>query len=349
MVEKFSQSFWFSNVFELRLLCTAFYRVLANPSTPQSVMLAVNNGDGFDPRSLVKPSLIRLPPEVLFKIVGGLSTSGLLALMRTSKRCRLFARMEMMEYIYKKLSGSIPNVMEFLDTMRRYEVVISGSFVLNIIDRGAYWNPSDIDMYVPYDAWYPFILAMEEIHNSVAVAPDTESAMPEYLFAARSIDKVLRVVIGSVSFDFVRSASGCATTPIASFLTTLVMNYISADGLCIAYPSTLKNTGVLTRTSLTDGENVAVTKYLGRGYDIFESQSVLYASQPSLAHSASLCGETERTFVDKYCIIMPFGLNKLEDGPISHTNTVWRLGGYGCDGEHEDFAETRVWEISGAV
>ncbi|KAI1782348.1 hypothetical protein LXA43DRAFT_906043 [Ganoderma leucocontextum] len=157
----------------------------------------------------------------------------------------------------------------------------------------------------------------------------------EYLAGVREVTKLQR---GGVSVDVIASGTGgdadTATLPLACQWTTLLMSYIGADGLCVAYPKhTFAKQGAysvprICHPSLGVGTNPApLNKYLERGFHMFV-HGCLHDDDKyeDVACDRSICGNAERRFGDNGCCVVPFS----DGGKLAGLGTRWRFGGVPC-------------------
>ncbi|OCH86568.1 hypothetical protein OBBRIDRAFT_690064, partial [Obba rivulosa] len=115
--------------------------------------------------------------------------------------------------------------------MRLYSCVISGSSALYFFNHMCGWVPRDLDLYVP---WRHFNAVINHI-------VDRHQARIEYSRAAyyhiKGFSHLVRLRTPQGVIEVIRSARESALYPLCFFSSTLLMNYISADSFCVAYPS----------------------------------------------------------------------------------------------------------------
>ncbi|KAI9064829.1 hypothetical protein FKP32DRAFT_1527238, partial [Trametes sanguinea] len=155
--------------------------------------------------------------------------------------------------------------------LRLTSSVISGSTALHIldVDRAATWTPMDLDIYAPCHSALQVVAYMCRVEKyELLEHPDT------YSYAAGGFDTVYRLRRGTKEIDIIQSSTRSALHPIPFFWSTHVMNYLTADSFCIAYPElTLNGKALLNPIHLLDNLHAPpsvvanITKYNARGYD----------------------------------------------------------------------------------
>ncbi|KAI0708642.1 hypothetical protein C8Q76DRAFT_597912, partial [Earliella scabrosa] len=155
--------------------------------------------------------------------------------------------------------------------MRIKQVVGSGSAVLNIldVDRAMGWSPGDLDLYTPLGVAGELVAYLIAAEN-YRLLPRTKDALPT---SGEDEPQEEYTEGGKGAIDVIESATISALHPLAFFWSTLVMNFISADAYCIAYPEhMLAGRGLINpRCYGPDGNinkrtAVCVQKYQDRGY-----------------------------------------------------------------------------------
>ncbi|KAH9855227.1 hypothetical protein C2E23DRAFT_866854 [Lenzites betulinus] len=150
--------------------------------------------------------------------------------------------------------------------------VLSGSTALHILDneRAAQWSPSDLNIYTPRHGLQAFVdyLCASEGYSVTKI--DTS----KYPYDNSSIEKVVHLQRTDHEIDVIQSSSSSALEPIPLFWSSHLMNYLTADGFCVAYPTyTLSGRGLLNPFKLV-GLQIppprsinAMEKYVARGYN----------------------------------------------------------------------------------
>ncbi|KAH9846472.1 hypothetical protein C2E23DRAFT_696829, partial [Lenzites betulinus] len=151
--------------------------------------------------------------------------------------------------------------------------IISGSTALYVLDRdrATGWEPSDLDLYAPSHHGTRISRYLSQCEGYVY------QGTAEHLYASDSAGFV-RVTRWQnrhgMRIDLIHSQTQSALFPLPFFWSTHLMNYLTADSFCIAYPAlTLRGRGLLNPVALSDSRfpthrtlNV-MTKYQLRGYD----------------------------------------------------------------------------------
>ncbi|EIW60987.1 uncharacterized protein TRAVEDRAFT_98979, partial [Trametes versicolor FP-101664 SS1] len=158
--------------------------------------------------------------------------------------------------------------------LRLTAAVISGSTALHVldIDRAHTWIPNDLDIYTPAHT-YQHVVEYLVDHEHYKVLK-TDRAKP-YSHTNPAINRVVHLERDDLDIDVIQSCNASALYPIPHFWSSHLMNYLSADGFCIAYPDyTLTGRGILTPNQMigfqlpTFRTLSTITKYVERGYEI---------------------------------------------------------------------------------
>lgn len=148
--------------------------------------------------------------------------------------------------------------------------------------------------------------------------------------------------------DLIKSFTHSSIYPIPYFWSTHVMNYLSADSFCIAYPTlTLEGRSLLNPVALLEHQfpddrvMFAMTKYMQRGYDF---RCAAYAWKADAKAECAReddegCPRTIRYFGDRFCLTGTFNTltqatrsNESRAQPDKALLVRWWRGGYACGG-----------------
>ncbi|KAI0349345.1 hypothetical protein OH77DRAFT_1381500, partial [Trametes cingulata] len=163
--------------------------------------------------------------------------------------------------------------------LRSTEAVLGGSAALKLFCNG-FDDVGDYDIFVPSWAhdevvWY---LSAEEHYaiDDTSVVDNRGRPMysdPNYL---TGISRVTTLRRPSTAVDIIASTDDCATTPLRTSWTTLLMNFVTADGACCAYPSlTAQHRGLFHMGRILDPsyphdgtptDVAGMNKYIKRGF-----------------------------------------------------------------------------------
>ncbi|OSC99120.1 hypothetical protein PYCCODRAFT_1373636 [Trametes coccinea BRFM310] len=222
----------------------------------------------------------------------------------------------------------------FRAVLRATGCVLSGSAALNVLDhqRPGSWVPSDLDVYAPYGKatrFASYLIAhegytLEDTFSSSSYGDSTG-------FSASSIDIIQSMTLSSLH-------------PLPYFWATHVMNFLSADSFCVAYPTTtLCGRGILNPVALLDGRYPhqrtlqVLAKYGNRGYD-FRLQEIAWAqSTTAECDEGETCPMTIRFFGDQHCLIGSLNSSSTAqrfpyDLPDNSRIVRWWRGGDACGG-----------------
>ena len=245
--------------------------------------------------------------------------------------------------------------------MRTTGAVVSGSFALKFLDQRATFAPGDVDCYVPIQGYHTFVTFLVAALGAEIVSEDDfrrQYGKPRpYRYGNLTGIADRRVLrIGKVVIDVICSTNSSPLFPIAKFHSTIVMNFLSADGFCIAYPvSVLLRLSFKTCRRMLSNDRIALNKLQDRGYLVFRSPQELsnFPRDASGCYSLGHCGVQLRFFADEYCITFMFdrfhpstrarlfkgiGRRSILSRPVASIlptdpyrfTTAWSRGGKGC-------------------
>ncbi|KAL6306071.1 hypothetical protein BKA93DRAFT_730208, partial [Sparassis latifolia] len=145
-------------------------------------------------------------------------------------------------------------------TLHLSQSLISGSFIIDFLDPHDTFVPNNLDIYVPHGYHLRLVQYLRQVKH-YAFAED--AIWPPYTLEF-GVEKII---------DIIQSATQTALYPLAFFWTTAVMNYLTADGFCCAYPELmLHRRSLLNPTSLLDYYYPpprilgCIDKYIHRGF-----------------------------------------------------------------------------------
>ncbi|KAL1941336.1 hypothetical protein VTO73DRAFT_7153 [Trametes versicolor] len=238
------------------------------------------------------------------------------------------------------LSPFLRQPVVFRNILRLTSAIISGSTALHVldIDRAHDWTPSDLDIYVPVHNARRLIsyLCVEEGYS----AYDTDNSKYPY-YPPSGMRGVTHLRRSGLEIDIIQSSTRSALHPLPYFWSTHVMNYLTADSFCIAYPDfTLRGHGLFNPVQLVDFEYPrprtlsVVKKYTDRGY-CFRGRPLAWAHDPGAeCTSGPGCPHTQRHFGDEFCLMGSFHAGGAEQASPDGLYTVrWTRGGRACGGE----------------
>ena len=123
--------------------------------------------------------------------------------------------------------------------------------------------------------------------------------------------------------DIVRSPSDTPVMPLHSFWSTLVCNFLTADGCGCGFPAgTVYRKGFVKDGPLSRRDMVAVTKYLRRGFRLWRDEW----SAPLEMEEGPQCDADG--FGDMDAMVVSFRLHVEANAaplPVRHTAYGWRL------------------------
>ncbi|EIW62571.1 uncharacterized protein TRAVEDRAFT_108110, partial [Trametes versicolor FP-101664 SS1] len=163
--------------------------------------------------------------------------------------------------------------------LRLTRSVISGSTALHVldIDRASAWTPNDLDIYAPITAAAVVVNYLVTVEGYDVVDSPAPAKYP-YPSSRSGFNAVAHLRRGDIEIDVIRSNTISALHPIPFFWSSHLMNYLTADSYCMAYPDdTLAGRGLLNPIQLIEHQYPlprtmrTMKKYRARGY-IFRSR-----------------------------------------------------------------------------
>ncbi|TDL18182.1 hypothetical protein BD410DRAFT_753461, partial [Rickenella mellea] len=208
----------------------------------------------------------------------------------------------------------------FIELMRDYEAVVSGCHALEFImpSPDVPWTlaAADLDLYVPLGLEQPFIDFLE-IFEGYDCKPRTRPASRKDLVRLSIYPNTFSSMFTlhhpdtKRSIDIIVSCDASPLSPIFQFHSTPVMNWITADAVCSAYPLyTFASRGIVNPLVLADDEYLpsslrAIYKY--RRHRHFDFQ---LDPSPWLGwHDCSrplMCPHSVRSTIDGACLCVTF-------------------------------------------
>ena len=160
------------------------------------------------------------------------------------------------------------DVAAFSGALREHGAVISGSLALYFFVHGDGWYPNDMDIYVSYEE-YPAFLRTMESHPSIrfVASPRTPAS------SIRSSDSLDIAEVRKYttptnrSVDVIRSRRANPVSPLVSFWTSLLVNFIASDCFASAFPRMVFNgKGYIKEVGMNARDEAALRKYTSRRF-----------------------------------------------------------------------------------
>ncbi|OJT12390.1 hypothetical protein TRAPUB_11059 [Trametes pubescens] len=121
----------------------------------------------------------------------------------------------------------------FRSAMRLYGAVLSGSFALHFLRMNdkCEFNPGDLDLYVPRSYATRILAYLLDVEGYSFI---TTFRVPY----GQNVAQQFVIVVGKpgLTIDIIPSVSEEALYPLSHFWGSHLVNYISADTFCVAYP-----------------------------------------------------------------------------------------------------------------
>ncbi|KAI0349060.1 hypothetical protein OH77DRAFT_232328 [Trametes cingulata] len=289
--------------------------------------------------------LYRLNFDIIYYIASILDASTM-QIWRKTCPCAEHAVLAVLNARYDGLlSKYVSKPAEFRAVLHMPKAVVSGSAALHILDvdgRGA-WEPKDIDVYTPIGMSMRFVKYLEGEGFRVA---QCQSSSESYQDDYAGFKTVVHAVKGTLTVDVIQSTTLSALHPLPYFWSTHVMNFLTADSFCIAYPAfTLQGLGLTNPIALDDRRYPrqrtldVMAKYKARSYDFRLHPHAWEADVHAKCRQAEGCPLSIRWFGDRFCLMGSLiAVDMTLDGTASllpdNTRTVrWWRGGDACGGQ----------------
>ena len=242
------------------------------------------------------------------------SVQGLAAFNKVSTSCADLSRRELKRRILSELGESFQHGENLLSSLRTFNGVLSGSWVVNFVDPLELEPVNRIDILVGNNDFSLFIHWLET--NEQANLLRCLTQVPE--FTSGSYHCALEFQLPRTVVRVVRCITNDPCFLVANYGSTHLMNYISADHLLVAYPAlTFKRECVIIGDEPNDlyGQTF---RHLTRTGD----------SRALVCNIEKGCGGGMRWFDDGWSIAIGLESSFLIDG-----NVHWQLGGVKCNKE----------------
>ena len=243
------------------------------------------------------------------------------------------------------LSEFADNPKEFRDEMRRNVAVLAGDCALAFlkgvpVDR----TTMNVTIYCAdqgFDQFCVFLVGklggVIEHHMSDVPAPSgpVYAADPPYNRLHIGIHERCIITTHRSTFDVMRSTTGTPLSAVAHAPSTLLMNYVGADRLCIAYPWTFDDdTAILsTRGDATEHHRIFCEQH---GYTLHDDAASYWGSIfQNVCVPHGYCPKTLRWFDDDYSLSLRYSSNAAygKREPVRHSiGAYWVFGGKPCEG-----------------
>ena len=226
-----------------------------------------------------------IPDDVIYSIVGQSDVLTLLCWRRTSRSIFKQVAVLLRRRYEECVEAFVPDVQRLDRMMRDAGAIISGSTALRFFLDEERWIPGDLDIYVPDDRYEQFVMqTITDAATSFRYVPrhplwpieatddedmdaehdmetdEDENGTPSAGHSLQGIKEVrrFRTTTGRM-VDLVRSPVGTPLTPLHSFWSTLVCNFIAPDGCGCAFPA-----GTMLRKGIVRGTYLSVKDLAGR-------------------------------------------------------------------------------------
>jgi hypothetical protein len=289
-----------------------------------------------------RPPILNLTMDCMVYTLNCMDLAQLMAFSGTSKSFRKIVTAFINRLVHRTIRPFFDNPTLFLNLLRHTRSVLSGSLALFLLfpcNLHSTWKCGDADILVPREhksAVITFLKAAfgyEVIHMFASdLTHNPDSRIQEVVrMLCKDKDKQVDVII---------SDSDSSILPIWRFHSTIVMNFISADGIYCAFPShTLHHHGIVNPIHIQSGLpssqiEYCIQKYKSRGFNISTHPNDVDGEKRHSCGRSSICPNTIRSSLDSMSLAIAFDSSNISTTankvhPDGHVVT-WILGGDAC-------------------
>lgn len=240
-----------------------------------------------------------------------------------------------------------------IDVMRDTNSVMSGSAAVALLQRDpdALWHPKGFDIFTPVAGFETMCLYLIDsllcpvLGNDTRPGGDTRGS----LHAAMGITDARKLQCGITVINVYCVDGLSPLRPLPHFYATHLVNFVSADTFCIAYPDLFFSKRSLVKTT-EDVSNASLKRWTDRGWNLSQDAKTWRGLSTAISRDCAeldLCPRKLRWFLDGACCSMSFrksGAHPTAYAPVplqlSHAaseaacgvwTTAWVWGGSACD------------------
>ncbi|KAI9067820.1 hypothetical protein FKP32DRAFT_1672789 [Trametes sanguinea] len=216
------------------------------------------------------------------------------------------------------ISWIVTDVTRLRAVLRDTSAIVAGDVALVLFEHGALHGPTiHADIYTPHGEILPLIthLTRFEFYHSVGQYRVPHEEAKESLNYLVGTSQVVYLKRGAVQIRLIESSTIASSSPLTSVWTTLLMNFVTADGALCAYPGlTFRGRGLIhmprvAHTSFPTAPNgtelAMVNSYFERGYELaghptdwdLDDRLEFYP-----CNAAPSCPAVVRFLGDKHCL-----------------------------------------------
>lgn len=242
----------------------------------------------------------------------------------------------------------------FLAVMRETSTTLVGAAAVEFAQWAPDWRLRDVDFICGRGGFENFCIFLIEKLHGVAINPEEHDAVDAKYLPRQAKGVVDRCIIltKDAIFDVMCSGTLTPLTALTQSYSTHLMTSVSADAICIPYPSTFfDQIGVLRNGERSNSVQQGITKWTGRGFRLVDKVADIPHRKPGgPCESGGYCPKATRYFGDDDCLTFCFdkastrakgGDANSQGGPKSYWTAGWIFGGDACA------CETCAWEAPG--
>ena len=185
------------------------------------------------------------------------------SLARTEFRRRYFV-------LFRSFFGTQAH--DFHALLSSSNAIVSGSIALAYLSWTDPWEPGDMDLYVGNSEYGKFIDALERDDLASPAVHITPHEPTRYQDGIKDVRRY--ITSAGQHLDVIRSATDNPAHPLLFFWTSIVVNFLTADGAVCVFPSsTLSHNAFVSDLPQSPKLLDARKKYVDRGFTFTEVQS----------------------------------------------------------------------------
>lgn len=222
--------------------------------------------------------------------------------------CRL-AEQTIRGWVWDQVSRAVADTTGLRNIMRTTGAVITGSTLLRSLDRTATFIPDRLDIVVPRRAYHTLLTFLVVAFDGVLVEQQSRALTWETIeptMPNQSTRQLVRTAQGIIAV--ICSPTDTPLLPIARSGSTLHMNFLSSEAVCIAYPVLLfMRCNMRTEARLSHAAACSLQRDRARGYKLVRGpEHFSRFPRENACYFGGHCATLGRYFGDQFCLYLAF-------------------------------------------
>lgn len=213
----------------------------------------------------------------------------------------------------------------FLAVMRETNTTLVGGAAVVFLEEAPFWKLRNINFVCGRHGYENFcIVLIEKLHGTVVNNNKHPNNDPTYLsYQTRGVIDRCVIVTDYAIFDILCSSTVTPLTPLIHSYSTHLMISVSADVICIAYPSAFfDRIGTVQTGERSDAVEQGIKKWRERGFFIADNGTDLIGGE---CKCLGYCPRASRFFGDEHCLTFYFRNALVMTGCGGTFNAEYRL------------------------